>query len=283
MSIKILVIFIIFYLSINKVFALEDSNSTGVNPLMEAVVNNDYDSLSFFAKIHPEMVNQKNIGGAAAINIAARNGGDKMVKILIENSADINSVDNESWTPLMRASLGHPKIVEILISNKAKTLNLNSNQDSAISISAYNGCFRCMELIMDSLEFTEDNIDLIKLETSKAYIASVNKEKEDQKIYLHNYTKRISDFIKKRDNKLNEIGLSKDRYLIKKDSEDDGKIYILKSPKQQVLDGQNKFYDEKYILVKLEKDQNNKISEEKIDNSDITPEDGVVYLLKKSE
>lgn len=282
MPIKILATFIIIYLSMSKLCAQDDSVFVGINPLMEAVVNNDNDSLRFFAKIHPEMVNKKNIGGAAAINIAARNGRDEMVRILIENSADINSTDNESWTPIMRASLGYPKIVELLISKKAKILNVNSNNDSAISISANSGCFGCLKLIMDSLEFTEENINLIRSETSKAYIASLNKEKNDQKAYLNDYTKKISDFIKKRPNKDHENESSKDQYSTKRDIED-GKIYILKSSKDKVLDDQGKISDEKYILLKVDSDQSNKAVEKKSDISEIMPENGVIYLLKKYE
>ena len=58
---------------------------------------------------------------------SAENGNAEIVKVLIENGADLNSCDFYGWTPLMKAVYGgHIDCVQVLVENKAK-VNIKNN------------------------------------------------------------------------------------------------------------------------------------------------------------
>ena len=58
---------------------------------------------------------------------SAENGNAEIVKVLIDNGADLNSCDFYGWTPLMKAVYGgHVAAVQALVKNKAK-VNIKNN------------------------------------------------------------------------------------------------------------------------------------------------------------
>ena len=59
---------------------------------------------------------------------AANKGYLEIVKLLIENGADINKSNNDGWTPLYSAAdKGHLEVVKLLIENGADINKSNNN------------------------------------------------------------------------------------------------------------------------------------------------------------
>ena len=70
-----------------------------------------------------------DIGGATAVSVAARNNYNSALAMLIKAGANVNTADNEGFTPLMRATLANnAEAVQMLISVGAK-INISNNFD----------------------------------------------------------------------------------------------------------------------------------------------------------
>lgn len=161
----------------------------GVNSLMSAVVGNDVDGVKFFSKIGKLLINQKNAGGATALHIASRQGNFEIAKILIENGADVDAVDNEGWTPLMRSSLAKsPETVNLLLLRGAKANPLNSVNESAITQAALSDCTECLNLMLQKYNFIK-NMDakILKDEITGAFITARNHENRKMQDMLEGY------------------------------------------------------------------------------------------------
>lgn len=66
---------------------------------------------------------------------ACDRGHTEITKYLIQNKADINSIDTEGQTPLHYAcACGHPNIVKILLENKANVKITDTQGDTALQV-----------------------------------------------------------------------------------------------------------------------------------------------------
>lgn len=149
----------------------------GISSLMNATISNDVDAVNFFSKSGVTVVNQKNIGGATSLHIAARNGNVQIAKILIDNGANVNAIDNEGWTPLMRATTsGNSELVGMLLDHGADASKVNSVGETAIIQAASSGCDECLNILFSKYKFAE-NIDAITLkqQIDKASLIAFNK------------------------------------------------------------------------------------------------------------
>ena len=165
-----LVIILLFCAYSDKIWAQIESlyNSSteqfaGISTLMSATANNDIDGVRFFSKAGALVINQRNKGGATSLHIACRESNFEIAKILIENGANVNIVDNEGWSPLMRASLtGNKEIVEILLKNGAKAHLLNSLNESALIHATSSKCVECINQIVENGNLIK-NMDILML------------------------------------------------------------------------------------------------------------------------
>ena len=63
----------------------------------------------------------KNVVGWSAIHFAANHGESNIVKELLNNGANINSIEHDGWTALMFAvSMGHTTVVEVILNHGAE-------------------------------------------------------------------------------------------------------------------------------------------------------------------
>ena len=78
--------------------------------------------------------------GTSALFIASKIGHIDMVRLLIENDADIDIQTNNSWSSLIVAcDYNHIDIVRILISSGASIVLINDNGYSALEIAHIRG------------------------------------------------------------------------------------------------------------------------------------------------
>lgn len=157
MILRIILTFLLLFSS-SAVIALsisEDENSLQITSLMSAVIDGDVQSVDFFSKSDSEQINEKNIGGASALALACRKDNAEIVKILINNGAIVNNVDNEGWTPLMRAANGgNYEIVEILLNAKADVTKVNSQKEGALIYATKSSCVKCFKAIFAKFDLT---------------------------------------------------------------------------------------------------------------------------------
>lgn len=181
------VVILLFFAYSHKIWAQIESlyNSStdqfaGISTLMSATANNDIEGVKFFSEAGPSVINQRNKGGATSLHIACREGNFDIVKILIENGANLNVVDNEGWSPLMRASLvGNEKIVEILLKNGAKAHLLNSLNESALIHATTAKCTQCINQIIENGNLIK-NMDILSLKSQIADAFLVARSQENK-------------------------------------------------------------------------------------------------------
>ncbi len=157
-----------------------DDQVAGITSLMSAVSSDDIEGVKFFAKGGADIINQKNAGGATALHIAARQNNFEIAKILIENGANVNASDNESWTPLMRAALANaPEIVDLFLDNKADANYLNSEGESVILQAVNSDCAKCLNSILTKANFAKSmDLKLLQSQLDSAFEIARNRENQ---------------------------------------------------------------------------------------------------------
>lgn len=161
----------------------------GVTALMSAVVSHDVQGVAFFSKSGKALINQKNYGGATALHLAARLNKIEIAKILIANGARIDAVDNEKWTPLMRATLaGNVDMMKLLLQNGAQGDARNSVKETIISQAIIANCNECLSTILGEFDFPKYvKIPTLTTWLNKAYGSAHNKGDEGAKKIISDY------------------------------------------------------------------------------------------------
>ena len=195
------VIILLFFAYSDKIWAqiegLYNSSTeqfAGISTLMSATANNDIDGVRFFSKAGASIINQRNKGGATSLHIACREGNFEIVKILIDNGANVNIIDNEGWSPLMRASLaGKQDIVEILLKNGAKAQLLNSLNEGALVHATTSKCLECINQIIENgnLIKTMDTL-VLKSQIADAFLVARSQENSRSQGVLESFLDYVS-------------------------------------------------------------------------------------------
>ena len=80
---------------------------------------------------------------------ACKSGSIELINQLIENGADVNTKDDNGWTPLHWAAFrGHEGVVKLLINNKASVDIKNNHAETPLHYAAYNGHEGVAELLL---------------------------------------------------------------------------------------------------------------------------------------
>ena len=132
----------------------KDINQTGeedIGGLYQAIKHNNIKAVKFFIE------NNANVEIAAfdrktPLIIAVGNSYLETAKILIENGANINNTNGDSWadTPLMTASrLGLDNVVRILLSRNADINAVDMNGNTALHTAALNSQLSVIKLLLE--------------------------------------------------------------------------------------------------------------------------------------
>jgi hypothetical protein len=164
-----------------KSFRQDSENYLGVTNLMTAVIDGDVEAVKFFSKVGNDKINKVNIAGSTALNLASRSGDNEIIAILIKSGADVNTPDNEGWTPLMKAARsGNHVAVDMLLAKKANIQNLTLLNESALVKAAASKCLKCFSSMVEAVKSDGGNAQFIKDEFSKSFL--IAKNHEDEKI-----------------------------------------------------------------------------------------------------
>ena len=76
--------------------------------------------LKLVIELAPERINETNTSYNTPLHIAARDGREAAVTLLLSAKADVNKTSSDGWTPLRWAACdGHEAAVSLLLSAKA--------------------------------------------------------------------------------------------------------------------------------------------------------------------
>ncbi|KAF0751735.1 hypothetical protein AaE_006279 [Aphanomyces astaci] len=99
--------------------------------------------------------------GYTALTAAAELGDAKIVRLLLENNAEVDHADKAGETPLMRAtSGGHVAVVKSLLANEAQVdVRDTVNGNTALMIAAWHGHLEIVKLLCHKADVTLVNND----------------------------------------------------------------------------------------------------------------------------
>jgi len=112
-----------------------------------------------------DVVHFQNSHGETALHICASEGRAKLVKVLVENKADVNVQNRQGNTPLhIAAANNHLKVAKILVENKADLLILNAEKKSTIEVASSRvKSFLEVEKLRPTMELLNTNRNSIEL------------------------------------------------------------------------------------------------------------------------
>lgn len=206
-----------------------------ITSLMTATASDDIEGVKFFVRSGRSVIDRQNYGGATALHIAARNNSFEITEILINNGANLNILDNEGYSPAMRAaSFGNDEIVEILADNSADLSILDSAGQSIVMLSANSGCSNCLDIIFKKYNFAKHfGLPLLQDQLGKSFEISRNQANQESQALIESYLDKSLKFSSL---KLKEQEESEEQ-IIEKDLKElvaakkVSKKYIIKKPR----------------------------------------------------
>lgn len=171
-------------------------NDLKITSLMRAVSSNDTKAAEIFLN-NGSSKNEKNIAGVSVVHIAVKNGSMDALKLLISENTDLNAVDEEKFTPLMRACIdGDDKIVKLLIDSGANVWPENAFGETALFLSVINDCNKCVEYIIEKdykHNGAKNSFEYRNNEIEKSIKIAYKKQNKELEAFLKNYQTKITD------------------------------------------------------------------------------------------
>ena len=138
-----------------EIVELLSDRAEQLDPKKEIMTIFDYTALGDKEKIKSliaagQDVNTKSKNGATALHYASSYGHIEIAELLIQNGANVNSLDNTNsgWTPLQLASSsGIQEIVELLLANGADSSVKNNSGKTALDLARQRNHAEIVELL----------------------------------------------------------------------------------------------------------------------------------------
>ncbi|XP_070576697.1 ankyrin repeat and SOCS box protein 3-like [Ptychodera flava] len=128
-------------------FSLKEEYS--ITPLFTATQYGKLDCLRILLEAGAEPDEAANDGGTAVF-IASQENFLECLKLLCQYGADVNKITNDGFLPIHAAAqLGHYSCLKFLI-KRTNRKEAENCRYSPISLAAYNRCFDCIELLVES-------------------------------------------------------------------------------------------------------------------------------------
>ena len=110
------------------------------NLVHEIVRNANIEELKLFLDIDRTIVNARDVALETPLHYAAQEGKDEIAKILLQNGAYVDAINEHRETPLNQASKhGSQKVVEILLNHGADAKAKNKYLNTSLHRAAANG------------------------------------------------------------------------------------------------------------------------------------------------
>ena len=119
----------------NVGFVGDDCRSHGKTPVMIAAASGDAAAVAHLLDLgYSATASDKSGSGLTALEYAARNGNESIVKLLLANGADPGAVDSSGVAPLHKAvSFGHPRIVALMLDHQnSRSSRIDHNNQPSI-------------------------------------------------------------------------------------------------------------------------------------------------------
>lgn len=214
------IVFAFFIMFAFKSYAANNQDF-GITSLMQATANNDIDGAKFFAKMNYSEINNQNIGGATALHIASRSNYHEIVKILLDVGADVDVLDNEKYSPLMRAaSFGNKESMALILQKSPVLAFFNKNDESIIILSTISSCAECLKMTLDEvIPYQNFRPEVLKSQLQRAFLIASWKENEVQKKMLMDFMNKLSEKTDVMINKIEAPSSSKKVYILNSQDE----------------------------------------------------------------
>ena len=133
---------------------LEEIPKKGITPLEWAARKGHQDVVKVLLDNNADVNASRHTDGATALYVAAQNGHGEVVKLLIDKSADVNAsrhTDDGSTALYVAAQNGHGEVVKLLLDNNAD-VNASCTDDgsTALYAAAQKGHAEVVKLLLDN-------------------------------------------------------------------------------------------------------------------------------------
>lgn len=127
-----------------------------------------------------EEPDKKDRNGRTALMLAAKNGENEKISLLVKSGAEINLADNDGWTALMNAARyqSNPETAKILLDAGADPLQKNKYGSNALQLAAaYSESPEILRLIAEASEGNSD-------ELFRAFILAITSNSADEQVLV---------------------------------------------------------------------------------------------------
>ncbi|GLA05528.1 hypothetical protein AnigIFM60653_006020 [Aspergillus niger] len=134
---------------------IEITNHNGQTPLSLAAENGQEDIVQMLLE-RGASIETKSSKYQTPLSLAAANGHERIVQMLLKRGASIETKSSKYQTPLsLAAENGHEKIVQMLLERGASVETINSDSQTPLSLAAANGHERIVQKLLKRGATTE--------------------------------------------------------------------------------------------------------------------------------